>query len=164
MPFAEMVIVIAIICILAAMKQPINHGGSRALARQKACYSNIRVLQGAVEMFNMDCSPMMDDIFYEGFETTEYDYKTKKHKKTITGLIAGGYLKKKPECPENNKNSVKNEYIAFGKLTEDGEVGCAPDFGKTDDQIGFDYQGNRFDIKYHGTLTGNVPISKLKKE
>ena len=31
-------------------------------ARQKACYSNIRVLTGAVEMYNMDHSIMMKEL------------------------------------------------------------------------------------------------------
>jgi prepilin-type N-terminal cleavage/methylation domain-containing protein len=55
----ELMIVIAIIGILAAMAIP-NFKKAREQAREKACYSNIRVLLGAIEMYNMDHSVMMD--------------------------------------------------------------------------------------------------------
>ena len=78
----ELMIVIAIIGILAAMAIP-NFKKARASARQKACYSNIRVIQGAVEMYNMDVNSMM----------TQLDINT---------LIGGNYLKSKPSSPETS--------------------------------------------------------------
>ncbi|MBP5469249.1 MAG: prepilin-type N-terminal cleavage/methylation domain-containing protein [Candidatus Riflebacteria bacterium] len=76
----ELMIVIAIIGILAAMAIP-NFKKARASARQKACYSNIRVIQGAVEMYNMDVSSMMTGL-------------------SIEKLISGNYLKSTPSKPE----------------------------------------------------------------
>ena len=67
---------------------------------QKACYSNIRVIQGAVEMYNMDSSIMMENL--------DFDY-----------LIEGHYLKQKPTGSEKNCN-----YVAEGNLTEDGYIYC----------------------------------------
>ena len=64
----ELIIVIAIIAVLAAMSQQnIPHGGrGRASARRKACFSNQRVLQGAIEMYNMDSSIMIHTALPNG--------------------------------------------------------------------------------------------------
>ena len=51
--FIELVIAIFILAILFSMAQP-NVRRSSPRSRQKACYSNIRVLTGATEMYNMD--------------------------------------------------------------------------------------------------------------
>ena len=51
----ELMIVIAIIGILAAIAVP-NFRKIRQQAREKACYANLRVIIGAVEMYNMDTS------------------------------------------------------------------------------------------------------------
>ena len=56
----ELIIVIAIIAVLAAMAQPTGSGRSRGRSRQKACFSNQRVLQGAIEMYNMDNNVMLE--------------------------------------------------------------------------------------------------------
>ncbi|MDP7420655.1 MAG: prepilin-type N-terminal cleavage/methylation domain-containing protein, partial [bacterium] len=49
----ELMIVIAIIGVLAAIAIPdFNH--ARLQARQKACLANMRVLEGAVDMWEMD--------------------------------------------------------------------------------------------------------------
>ena len=71
------------------------------ITKYKSCMSNIRVLMGAVEMYNMDNSVMMDDI-------TEDDLKK---------LYEEKYLKQTmfyPEC----------KYLASGKLSSDGEIYC----------------------------------------
>ena len=96
----ELMIVIAIIGILAAMAMP-NFKTSRYQARQKACYSNIRVVQGAVEMYNMDTPSMMSTM-------------------AMANLTSGGYLKPNIKCPECNSDSYTN----VGNLDGDGEVGC----------------------------------------
>ncbi len=100
----ELMIVIAIIGILAAMAIP-NFKKARASARQKACYSNLRVLQGAVEMYNMDVSTMM----------TTLEQST---------LISGKYVKASSPliCPETSKGGT---YGASGNLTDDGEITCS---------------------------------------
>ncbi len=94
----ELMIVIAIIGILAAMAIP-NFKKARASARQKACYSNIRVIQGAVEMYNMDSPNMMDSL-------------------SIQDLQNGHYLKEKPVSPETNCSYQGTS------LENDGSVYC----------------------------------------
>ena len=99
----ELMIVIAIIGILAAMAIP-NFKKARASARQKACYSNIRVIQGAVEMYNMDVSTMM----------TSLDQSI---------LISGKYIKAKDPliCPETSRSGK----YGGSSLTDDGEITCS---------------------------------------
>jgi prepilin-type N-terminal cleavage/methylation domain-containing protein len=96
----ELMIVIAIIGILAAMAIP-NFKKAREQAREKACYSNIRVLLGAIEMYNMDHSEMMD--------TPDQD--------SLTG--AAGYLKAKVDCPESG-----GKYEG-SNLSKDGVLSCS---------------------------------------
>ena len=72
----------------------------RVSARDKACFSNIRVIQGAVEMYNMDSSIMMENL-------------------DIENLKKGKYLKEEPVKPE-----VSCEYKNFGNLADDGFVFC----------------------------------------
>jgi type II secretion system protein G len=95
----ELMIVIAIIGILAAMAVP-NFKKAREQAREKACYSNIRVLMGAVEMYNMDNSAMMANV-------------------DQGSLKNGGYIKALVNCPEQSGN-----YNANGNLINDGFVEC----------------------------------------
>ncbi|MBQ2592414.1 MAG: hypothetical protein II567_03940 [Candidatus Riflebacteria bacterium] len=70
-------------------------------ARQKACFSNIRVLQGAVEMYNMDHSVMMEEL-------------------DIPTLIKEKYLKEEPSKPE-----LDCYYINSSNLSKDGFVICS---------------------------------------
>lgn len=96
---AELMIVVMVLGILGAMAVP-NFRKAREQARGKACYANQRVLQGAVEMFNMDHSPGMTTL-------------------DIPALRRGQYLKSDitspmPECG----------YESCGDLTESGFVYC----------------------------------------
>ena len=119
----ELMIVIAIIGILAAMAMP-NFKTSRWQARQKACYSNIRVLQGAVEMYNMDTTPMMTTL-------------------SMTNL--SGYVKNPSgiKCPEYTEAAYKE----IGDLSNDGEVACGTEVtGATITDM--------TSKKMHGTLQG----------
>ncbi len=100
----ELMIVIAIIGILAAMAIP-NFKKARASARQKACYSNMRVIQGAVEMYNMDVSTMMETL-------NQGTLRNGKYIKATADLI----------CPETSRNG---KYGNTGKLTDDGEITCS---------------------------------------
>lgn len=95
----NIVIICMIIGMLSAMSMP-NFKTSRWQSRQKACYSNIRVIQGAVEMYNMDKSTMMSDLNLS---------------------LLGNYIK--------NPNSIKcpeydNARYVGTNLDSDGEVYC----------------------------------------
>lgn len=95
----ELMIVIAIIGILAAMAIP-NFKKAREQAREKACYSNIRVLLGAIEMYNMDHSVMLDSP-------------------AQGSLTTNGYLKAEVVCPETGGNYVGSN------LSKDGILSCS---------------------------------------
>ncbi len=64
------------------------------------CYSNLRVIQGAVEMYNMDIKTMMSDL-------------------DIERLLEGKYLKEKPRSPR-----PECRYFSDGDLTDTGEICC----------------------------------------
>ena len=99
----ELMIVIAIIGILAAMAIP-NFQKARASARQKSCYSNIRIISGAIEMYNMDVPTMMLNC-NDGNQDI---------------LVSGGYLKKKLVSEPERSCS----YADTGDLTGTGIVTC----------------------------------------
>ena len=77
-------------------------------ARDKACYSNIRVLQGAVEIYNMDNS------MNKGTTMSSLDQNILLEK----GYIRGSDILK---CPETTKNAT----YSGEHLTEDGEIICS---------------------------------------
>lgn len=91
----ELMIVIAIIGILAAIAIP-NFRRARAQAREKACYANMRVILGAVEMYNMDHTSMMDTV----------------NAANIKKLAQSKYLRRVPEKPTTkcsyNGTSMEN--------------------------------------------------------
>ncbi len=72
--------------------------------RQKSCYSNIRILQGAVEMYNMDVATMMTSL-------------------DQSALINDHYIKDSSPlvCPNDSKHGV---YKNSGDLTDSGEIYC----------------------------------------
>ncbi len=78
---------------------PKKVGGRGSGSRQKACYSNIRVIQGAVEMYNMDQKYMMSDL-------------------NVNDLKSGHYLKEDPVPPDRPCS-----YLGIN-LDNDGEVYC----------------------------------------
>ena len=95
----------------------------RTAARQKACFYNIRTLQGAVEMYNMD---------HEKDPMKALD---------MNWLIKDNYLKKEPEYPE-----TACSYHSCGDLSDPdtGEIYCHvhgslskpnPDYGNYIDPI-----------------------------
>lgn len=73
--------------------------------KQKACYSNLRVLQGAVEFYNMDNKEMMRYLDIDKLEKLGY-------------LKSGGI-----KCPEYRLN----KYKTIGHLDKDGEICCGDD-------------------------------------
>lgn len=99
----ELMIVIAIIGILAAIAIP-NFRKAREQAREKACYANIRVILGAIEMYNMDHSAMKTSI-------VDGDV-------TGTGiLVTGQYLKTPVTKPETGCSYAGTNVDTTGKIS-----------------------------------------------
>ncbi len=73
--------------------------GGRLSSRFSACYSNIRIIQGAVEMYNMDSNTQMSEL-------------------KVDDLIDGHYIKEKPILPE-----ISCSYLGRD-LEKDGNVYC----------------------------------------
>ena len=72
---------------------------------EKTCFSNIRVITGAIEMFNMDIPDNSPKRI-----TSKIDFQA---------LINGNYLKKEPDKPTS-----ECEYYIEGNITKDGKVVC----------------------------------------
>ncbi|NLF98349.1 MAG: prepilin-type N-terminal cleavage/methylation domain-containing protein [Candidatus Riflebacteria bacterium] len=96
---AELMIVVAIIGVLAAIATP-NFRKAREQARDKACMANMRVLAGAVEMYNMDNPGLMQQL-------------------DMNALLKGKYLKS-PIVPAE----TGCRYLSIGDLSADGEIYC----------------------------------------
>ena len=103
MTFTKLIIMLVFFFILYVDSQPYHRSGSRIQARQKACYSNMRVMNSAVEMYNMDADKdnMMDEL-------------------DISKLVSTGYLKAAPTCPETG---VSESYVGSNLITT-GQVRC----------------------------------------
>lgn len=73
----------------------------RGHAREKACYANMRVLLGAIEMYNMDNAVMLKSVQDD----------------TEQRLVSANYLKTKLSKPESGCNySSTGDITAFGKI------------------------------------------------
>ncbi len=129
------IIFFVIILIIAAMAMPNfkTDVGRGANKWQKACYSNIRVVQGAVEMYNMD-APLA---------TGSKNIHLFMDKMNMQNLVKGGYLKPGIKCPGIGEDTYTN----VGNLDGDGEVSCGKEGG-----IGISFSNPK--LKYHGTLSG----------
>ena len=94
--------IVLIFCLIISFFACSRVWAHRADARLKFCNSNLRVIQGAVEMYNMDINPGLDHIDAESLEV----------------LNKNGYLKKvdKPE--------ISCEYKSIGNLAENGIIFC----------------------------------------
>lgn len=94
--------IVLIFCLIISFFACNKVWAHRADARLKSCNSNLRVIQGAVEMYNMDINPGLDHIDAESLEV----------------LNKYGYLKKvgKPE--------ISCEYKSIGNISENGIVFC----------------------------------------
>ncbi|MBI3037733.1 zinc ribbon domain-containing protein [bacterium] len=97
--FIAVFAILFLIGVIAGIMEGVSHGGKKEHARKKHCYANMRVLLGAVEMYNMDSSILMTDL----------DEKI---------LVEKGYLKSDPNCPESG-----NRYVG-SRLEKDGKIIC----------------------------------------
>lgn len=79
-----------------------NFAASRAKSQQAGCKANLRMIQSAIEMYNMDSR--------QPFPSEPLDLGLLKEKK---------YLKSVPLCPNGGK------YLAEGDLAKDGEIVCS---------------------------------------
>ena len=91
---------ILLICCLFFMIFVCNSAFARLSGRPQACASNIRIIQGAVEMYNMDSKISMKHLDNDSMKE----------------LIKGKYLKEEPEKPETSC-----EYKSIGDLSKEGE-------------------------------------------
>lgn len=88
---------------VAAIAIP-NFRKAREQSRQKACFANMRVIQGAIEMYNMDNVPMLEVV-------TENELQV---------LVDLKYLKSLPVHPEEGCF-----YGTKGDVSKDGCIVCA---------------------------------------
>ena len=131
----ELMIIVAIIGILAAMAIPNRRYGGRFSARERNCVSNMRVIQGAIEMYNMDVD--------EKNMLHELDDKVQEL------LVKGNYLRSIQECPER---SYKPKYLSKGDILEGGFIYC-------------DYHGTMEGIKVTPNMTlSEYNAEKEKRE
>ena len=95
--------IIFIISYVLAYKMDIpRYGHSIRNAKQKQCFSNQRLVTGAIEMYNMDNKEMIIDLNPETYDL----------------LIKGKYLK------ENWRDECECEFCTDGDLTVDGFIYC----------------------------------------
>ena len=92
-----------IFILLMLMNNNPGSGGSYRNMR-KSCFSNIRLLNGATEMYNMDNSAKINEL----------------NNSTIKILIDNKYLKKKLYCFD----LPENEYKSKGDISKDGFIFC----------------------------------------
>ena len=83
---------------LLLVPPPVKH--THTDSREKSCFTNQRVIMGAIEMYNMDNEQMMTSIDF-------------------SRLIEGKYLKEIPTKPTKDC-----EYFSEGDLSEDGYISC----------------------------------------
>ena len=105
----------------------------RASQFQKACYSNIRIITGAIEMYNMDNENDKSKLI------KNYD------RDTLKILIENKYLKSEPELP-----------LSCCRYTSSGDLYNYDENGKINECDGYVY------CEVHGDLQGLRPIDENK--
>ena len=123
-----------IICLLFFAFISNSAFANRGDARLKACQSNIRVIQGAIEMYNTDNNNHMKHLDKEGLEI----------------LSKSHYLKEKLEKPETSC-----EYRSIGNLSNKGEGIVFCTYHGDLEQI--------VDCKYYNNYFGNNKYKKFSQ-
>ncbi|MBI3039840.1 hypothetical protein HYY75_12475 [bacterium] len=99
----DFLIIMVVFAVLAAIAVPNFKCYARPQSREKACYANMRVILGAIEMYNMDNSAWQNTM-----------------NSNVEGqLVSGGYLKNQVSKPD-----INCDYGATGDLTQSGKVVC----------------------------------------
>lgn len=101
---------IVLFCLFVVSLIIISPGTGRrnaGAARQKHCFANMRVLLGAIEMYNMDNSVAIRRV-----DAT-----------TIATLVSGRYLRAPVECP-GDSSAAPGIYHSDGDLAVNGHVLC----------------------------------------
>lgn len=104
--YIDVIVIFVILGILAAIAVPNYRKCYRQQARDKACFANMRVIMGAIEMYNMD---------HESLISTTLDDPTKKD----SILVKEHYLKSPLSPPDVNCN-----YKIMGDITNKGFICC----------------------------------------
>ena len=115
----------------------------RYIARDKACLSNVRVIQGVVEMYNMDSATMIEELNPE----------------TMNILIKKRYIK-----GELGKPEPQCEYKSVGNLTRNGIIYC-PYHGDYNHLIYSEYyKDNKYDQYEKLPQNTDESVIELKKD
>ena len=97
-------LIFLIVCFLAKGQSTFNRPVYRIGTKEAAkCFSNLRLIIGAVEMYNLDGNEMI--------KTFDAD--------AVLYLLNKNYLKKEPERPTNHC-----DYLSEGDLTDKGFIYC----------------------------------------
>lgn len=108
------IIILCFLFILTLTSVASAYKPDRPTMRYKACLSNIRVIQGAVEMYNMNSSTPINHLNDNSIDT----------------LLKNNYLKIVPSKPESSC-----EYVSNGNLSEQGVVYCKYHGGVDENKI-----------------------------
>ena len=107
-------IVFGIIGVFAAIAIP-SGGGGRKRSRQNACIANIKMLENALEMYDMDTPPVEEGVT----SVVCSDGRSEPASKYGPVLQTGGYVQRLPKCP------TSNSFDAYSVHREGASVGYA---------------------------------------
>jgi len=85
----EVMILIVVVALVAAVARPRGSGRNRPAAIKKACVSNMKTIEGAVELYLMEKSVRSGTRLY------------------LDQLKAEGYLKTEPKCSKNGRYEIR---------------------------------------------------------
>jgi type IV pilus assembly protein PilA len=99
----ELMVVVLIIAILVAIAVPV-FTSARESAWRRTCQANLRTIDGAIQTYNAS---------YDGVPAAMVD--------TVDGdhpLVAGGFLKRAPQCPKAVSAGNAGYYTITGDYTD----------------------------------------------